>query len=69
MSFSIILKNDGSTATIRVYQQINDTESAELHNGTVEFNDVVILHALKTDRYGDDGGDFAWEHEASGATE
>lgn len=66
MSFTIILRNDGDTATVRVYQRINNNESSELHNGTIEVGAIVPLQALKTDDHGDDGGDFFWEHEASG---
>jgi len=66
MSFTIILRNDGDTATVRVYQRINNNESAELHNARIEVDARVLLQALKTDDNGDDGGDFAWEHDGSG---
>ncbi len=66
MSFSIILRNDGDTATIRVYQKINNNEAAELHNGKVETGGLVSLKALKTEDDDDRGGDFAWEHDGSG---
>ncbi|WEZ83951.1 hypothetical protein P6U16_04200 [Rhizobium sp. 32-5/1] len=60
------LPNDGNTATLPVYQQIDTHDSAELHKDRVEVGATGCAWDPEDRKYGDDVGIFASEHEATG---
>lgn len=69
MAFTIYVKNEGDTATVRVFQRINLNESKNIHEGIIETATQVAVQALKTEDDGDQRGEFIWEHEGSGLTD
>jgi hypothetical protein len=66
MAFTIYVRNDGDTGTVRVYQKINNNEEKLLLDQTMEVDARVSVQAFRTDSDGDDRGEFAWEHGGSG---
>ncbi|WP_275790293.1 hypothetical protein [Pararhizobium gei] len=68
MAFTIYVKNEGDTATVRVFQRINNSESKNVFEGIIEHDDRVAVQALGTADDGDERGEFIWQHEGSGLT-
>jgi hypothetical protein len=68
MAFTIYVKNDGDTATVRIFQRINNNESKNLYEEVIEAGTQVPVQALKTDDDDDERGEFIWEHKGSGLT-
>lgn len=68
MAFTIYVKNDGDTATVRIFQRINNNESKNLYEDVIEAGTQVPVQALKTDDDDDERGEFIWKHEGSGLT-
>jgi hypothetical protein len=69
MAFTIYVKNEGDTATVRIFQRINNNESKNVHEDIIETDTQVAVQALKTDDDGDSRGEFIWQHEGSGLTD
>lgn len=69
MAFVIYVKNEGDTATVRVFQRLNNNESKVVFEDVIENDGRVPVDVLKTDDYGDAAGEFLWEHEGSGLTD
>ena len=65
MGFKINVENQGSTSTIKVWQKINNNEDTKVLDKIIETGDSVSVNAFETEEYGNDGGDFAWEHVGS----
>lgn len=65
MAFTILVKNEGATATYTVEQQINPAERLVIFNDILSLGDERELQAYTTEDDGDSGGIFLWTRPGS----